>query len=100
MRKNKDHHIANICPQYVLNCTNDQCKFMIKREEFKVHVEDKCEHRLIECEFVKYGCNMKQIKAGNLDQHLNDCKFEHISLQFHFINAQVNGILLCICACV
>lgn len=77
--------------EQVLDCAHKDCKMQIKRRDFKKHVENECAARLIECEFVKYGCTEKQIKANEMTVHLEKYKFDHISRKFDFITKQMEA---------
>ena len=89
MRKNKTVHLRDECPETPLDCTNDDCKQQIKRKDFEEHVERQCEERIVQCPFFKFGCTVDNIKAKALSDHLEESKFEHISMKFDFITAKV-----------
>ena len=89
MRESTADHIDNECMEKLLICTNDDCKQDIKRKDFKDHVEEKCQHRIISCDFVKYGCKVTNIKANQIQTHLNQYQIQHLSDKFDFITKQV-----------
>eukprot|EP01083_Nonionella_stella_P151098 482362_1 len=91
LRRNTKYHLKNDCNEQLLDCTNDECKMQIKRKEFDTHVNHQCENRVVECEFVKYGCTIKMIKASQMKQHLEEYKFDHISNKFDAITSQLNA---------
>ena len=89
LRKNMVHHIDDECMEKVLICSNDECKEEIKRKDFKNHIESECEYRIIECEYVKFGCNYKGIKANEMEMHLKEYQIQHLNHKFDFIVKQV-----------
>ena len=92
LRKNKQFHIDNECRETVLMCSNEHCKAEIKRQDFYDHVNLECKYRIIKCTFAKYGCDVQQIKACELEQHLNEYQVQHLSHKFEFILNQVRDI--------
>eukprot|EP01084_Bolivina_argentea_P115838 205918_1 len=89
LRKNIQTHLDNDCMEQLLDCTNDDCKEQIKRKNFEIHVKNECDTRIVTCEFEKYGCIVKQIKANELKKHINEYKFDHLSNKFDYISNEL-----------
>ena len=89
LRKNKDLHLDNDCQETFIDCSNHECKEEIKRKNHSNHVNNECNYRLIECKFKMYGCDIGVVKACDMDKHLDDYKFDHLSKQFTFVTNQV-----------
>eukprot|EP01083_Nonionella_stella_P123687 372870_1 len=88
IRKNKNIHLENECMEQLLDCSNDECKEQIKRKHFETHTNKECDLRIVECKFRAFGCNSDNIKANQLNEHLEEYKFEHLSNKMDFISNQ------------
>ncbi len=75
--------------EHLLNCTIDDCKQQIKRKNFKNHIENICENRIVECKYKEFGCNIGNIKANELNIHMNKYKFEHLAAKFDAVTNKV-----------
>ena len=73
-------HLQNECLEKLLDCTNDDCKLQIKKKNLDNHIKNKCPERSVECEYKKYGCNIKNIKAKQLKKHMEINKDVHLSI--------------------
>ena len=89
LRKDTESHIANDCAEAELSCSNDDCKESVKRKDYEDHVNNQCEDRIVDCEYVKYGCNVQRIKAKDIKFHMNEYKFDHLAAQFNTVTTQV-----------
>ena len=89
MRKDIESHRSTDCSEQLMDCSNDDCKQQIKRKNFRNHVNNECESRIVDCKFRMYGCQIHDIKASELNKHLQEYQMEHLSLKFDFITTQV-----------
>ena len=89
LRKDVDYHVQQQCDEVFLDCTNNDCDQKVKRNHFRDHINEECEYRIIECEFKHYGCDVRGIKAMEMDKHLDDYKFEHFTQKFNFVSNKV-----------
>ena len=94
LRKDTDTHLNEVCSQKVLLCSNEDCKEEIKREDYKVHVEEKCEYRVVECEYKKFGCDVDGLRYIDIKSHMDEYKLDHMSNKFDFICSNVCSISL------
>eukprot|EP01084_Bolivina_argentea_P120869 214272_1 len=92
LRKNELNHLDDDdgCQEKRLDCTNDGCDLQIQRKSFYDHVNHNCEERIVLCDYAHYGCEVNQIKAKQLKNHLDQSKFEHLEIKFEFITEQQN----------
>ena len=89
IKEDTESHIGNDCAEAELACSNDDCKGNIKRKNYDDHVNNQCEDRIVDCKYVKYGCDIKRIKAKDMKVHMNEYKFEHLAAQFNTVTTQV-----------
>ena len=89
LREEIESHLAEVCREESVSCSNQGCDKKIKRKESKAHTLSECRYRIVECTFKKYGCKTKDIKANELENHLKEYQMQHISDKFEYITDQV-----------
>ena len=83
-----------ICPCFPMDCRN-KCGESIKRNDMNDHVNNKCSHRRVECEFASVGCSWvgKQIE---FTEHLEKSWRTHVSLVSHNSSQEIEKLKDCI----
>ena len=59
-------HLDN-CPHMVVQCTNEECKEMLKRSELENHLSQKCLFQVVPC---TNNCG-KEMQRASLSKHIN-----------------------------
>ena len=104
MRKDIDDHLHKDCIEQMVRCSG--CKSTMKRRQFQNHRNNECEHRIIPCEYKQFGCEVNNIKARDMKQHLTEYQLQHLSQKFEFTTKQVSlsiffpifiDFLICVC---
>ena len=90
LRKDVDRHLNTECNEQLLDCSNNECKLQIARKNLDNHVNNECKSRIVSCPFSKFGCNVKNIKANELQKHEQEYKLDHLSNQFNHITNELN----------
>ena len=67
-----------VCPKYPLKCPNKCSSDDILRKDMEDH-RKKCPKEVVCCAFEEAGCQVKVIRS-DLDRHMKDSQFEHMSL--------------------
>ena len=73
-----EHH--EVCPKMPVPCPN-KCfsEVGITREEMSQHIEG-CPNQAVKCKYSEFGCNEKEIKRKDYDNHLSSTIEQHLSL--------------------
>lgn len=76
LRKNKEFHKTNECPDYVINC---KCKTSMKRKDLLSHSREECVNKIIaeyEVKVSNLENEIKSLKRGNTNEIVQGSKIE------------------------
>ena len=83
------HH--EMCPKMLIPCPNEcSNKEKFIRERMKEHIKV-CPNEVVACIYAKFGCNEKQIKRQDYDQHLSSAIEKHLHLVAEFAEKESNA---------
>ena len=72
------HH--NRCHRMPVRCELG-CDKLVIRENMTQHMDTECGEKEVNCPFLRYGCKVGLIRRKEMNQHLEDNKFEHMVMK-------------------
>ena len=78
------------CGKKLIPCSLNCCSF-VPRDELDIHIKNKCDNNIINCLYLKYGCDEKFTRK-ELKIHLFEKNFEHNSLMIREFENRFNEI--------
>eukprot|EP00484_Ammonia_sp_Unknown_P010491 CAMPEP_0197076944 /NCGR_PEP_ID=MMETSP1384-20130603/212367_1 /TAXON_ID=29189 /ORGANISM="Ammonia sp." /LENGTH=786 /DNA_ID=CAMNT_0042515803 /DNA_START=21 /DNA_END=2381 /DNA_ORIENTATION=- len=83
-RKEMKAHLLNDCKEQTQTC--EQCnRSDIKRKELEKHALQDCEQRPVVCKYASYGCDVKNVKKGELERHYQEYGVYHTELKMNAV---------------
>ena len=86
-KNNLDNHL-NICKEYLVDCTNNDCNMKIKRKNIEKH-NLICPEYNLKCKFWKFGCK-NIIKRKLMKNHELKEIYNHYNLVYNYFQNLIN----------
>ena len=85
------HH--SMCDKMQVRCELG-CDKLVIRENMTQHMDIECGEKEVNCPFVRYGCKVGLIKRKEMNQHLEDNKFEHMVVKVNSLEETISLLSL------
>eukprot|EP01084_Bolivina_argentea_P270897 460745_1 len=90
-RSKMNEHVEKYCLESFVNCNNRNCDQQIQRKNIHFHQSEKCNFRMVDCDYLRYGC-LNKICKNDLETHLNENKTYHLELKIKFMEKTLKSL--------
>lgn len=80
----KEEHLK-VCPKVEVLC-DQNCGMKLPREELKIHKKDYCSYSILQCPYVEYGCDDKEIFRKDFNDKMDKDVGKHLLLLVNIID--------------